>query len=96
MTRLNIAFAANSLAMHVAASAKLKVHWLAAHHFMTYLQKNVSLGLQFSVPKDYSGIEAYSDADFANALNLKCVSGNMLMMYGSCVFWRSKSYDIIA
>ena len=41
-------------------------------------------------------VEAYSDADFANALSLKSVSGNMLMMYGNCVFWRSKRQDIIA
>ena len=41
-------------------------------------------------------VEAYSDADFANALGLKDVSSNMLMMYGNCVFWRSKRQHIIA
>ena len=40
--------------------------------------------------------EAYSDADFANALSLKRVSGNMLMMYGNCVFRRSKRQAVIA
>ena len=39
---------------------------------------------------------AYSNADFANALSLKSVSGNMLMMYGNCVFWRSKRQVVIA
>ena len=39
--------------------------------------------------------EAYSDAEFANALSLKSVSGNMLMMYGNCVFWTSKRQVVI-
>ena len=94
VTRLDIAFAAHSLARHMAASAKL--HWLAAQHVMRYLQKTVNLGLQFSAGEGNSVVEAYSDANFANALSLKSVSGNMLMMYGNCVFWRSKRQDISA
>ena len=93
-TRPDIAFAAHSLARHRAASAK--VHWLAAQHVMRCLQKTVNLGLQFSAGEGNSVVEAYSDADFANALSLKSVFGNMLMMYGNCVFWRSKRQDIIA
>ena len=42
----DIAFAAHSLARHMAASAK--VHWLTAQHVMRHLQKTVNLGLQFS------------------------------------------------
>ena len=41
-------------------------------------------------------IEASSDADFANALSFKSVSGNMLMMYRNCAFWRSKGQAVIA
>ena len=41
-------------------------------------------------------VEAHSDADLANALSLKSVSGNMLMMYGNCVFRRSKRQAVIA
>ena len=77
-------------------SASSKKHWLAAQHVMRHLQKTVNLGLQFSASKGYSVVEAYSDADFANALSLKSVSGNMLMMYGKCVFWRSKRQAVIA
>ena len=61
----NIAFAAHSQARHMATSGK--VHWLAAQHVMRYLQKTVNLGLQFSVGEGNSVVEAYSDADFANA-----------------------------
>ena len=63
---------------------------------MRYLQKTVNLGLQFSASKGYSGAEAYSDADFGNALSLKTVLGNMPMMYGNCMFWRSKRQAVIA
>ena len=57
-----------------------------------------NLGLQFSGSTGYSVIEAYLDADFANALSysLNSMCGNMLMMYGDCVFWRSKRQGIIA
>ena len=50
---------------------------------MRYLQKTVNLGLQFSAGEGNSVVEAYSDADFANALSLKTVSSDMLMMYGT-------------
>ena len=89
VTRPDTAFAAHSMA----ASAQLP--WLAALHVLRYLQKTVNLGL-FWGSMGYTVIEAYADADFANALSLKSVSGNMLMMYGSCVFWRSKRQDMTA
>ena len=63
---------------------------------MRYLQKTVNLDLQFSDFKGYSVVEAYFDADFANALCLMSLSGNMLMMYGNCVFWRSKRQAVTA
>ena len=94
VTLPDLAFAAHSLARHMSASSK--EHWLVAQHVLRYLQKTVNLGLQFSASKGYSVAEAYSDADFANALSLKSVSGNMVMMYGNCVFWRSKRKAMIA
>ena len=94
VTRPDIAFAAHSLATHMAASAQ--VHWLAAQHVMRCLQKTVNLGFPFSVGEGNRVVEAYSDADFTNALSLKRVPGNILMMYGNCVFWRFKRQDIIA
>ena len=43
-----------------------------------------------------SVVDVYSDADFANGVSLKSVSGMVLRIYGNCVFWRSKRQDIIA
>ena len=77
-------------------SASSKQHWSAAQHVMRHLQKTVNLGLQFSASEGYNVAEAYSYADFANALSLKSVSGTMLMMYGNCVFWRPKRQAVIA
>ena len=92
VTRPYIAFAADSLARHTGAWGK--VHGLAAQHFMRYLQQTVNLGLHFYVCEGNCVVEAYSDTAFANALSLKRVSGNIFMMYGNCVFWRSKTQDI--
>ena len=66
VTRPDIACAAHSLARRMAGSAK--VHWLAAQHDMRYMQKTVNLGLQFSAGEGNRVVEAYSDADFANAV----------------------------
>ena len=41
-------------------------------------------------------VDVYSDADFANGVSLKSVSGMVLRIYGNCVFRRSKRKDIIA
>lgn len=38
----------------------------------------------------------YSDADFANGISLKSVSGMVVRIHGNCLFWRSKRKDIIA
>ena len=46
---------------------------------LRYPQKTVNLGLQFSAGEGNTVVEAYSDADFANALSLKSVPSNMLM-----------------
>ena len=41
-------------------------------------------------------VDVYCDADFADGVSLKSVSGMVLRMYGNCVFWRSRRQDIIA
>ena len=41
-------------------------------------------------------VDVYTDADFANDVSLKSVSGMVYRMYGNCMFWRFKRQDIIA
>jgi hypothetical protein len=95
VTRPDLAYAAHALARHMAGSAE--AHWQAVQHVMRYLQKTINFGLQFT--KGSAGcsvVEAYTDADFANAKGLKSVSGVLVRMYDNCVFWRSKRQDVIA
>ena len=73
-----------ALARHMAGSAKR--NWLAAQHVMRYLQKTMNFGLQFKGSGESSVVEAYTDADFANAKSLKSVSGTLVRMYENCVF----------
>ena len=90
----DIAYAAHTLARHMAGSATK--HWLAVKHVMRYLQSTIDVVLIFNGSGNESGVDLYSDADFANGLSLKSVSGVVLRMYGNCVFWRSKRQDISA
>ena len=70
--------------------------WLAVHHVMRFLQSTIDVALTFDGSGNESVDYVYSDADFANGVDLKIVSGMVLRMYGNCVVWRSKRQDIIA
>jgi hypothetical protein len=94
VTRPDLSFAAHALARHMSASAK--EHWQAALHVMRYLQSTKNLGITFGGSENKSLVEAYTDADFANASDCKSVSGMVIRVYGSCVVWRSKRQDTIA
>ena len=94
LTRPNIAYAAHTLARHMAGSAPK--HWLAVQHVMRYLQSTIDVVLTFNGSRNESVVDVYSDADFATGVSLKSVSGMVLRIYVNCVFWRSKRQDIIA
>ena len=94
VTRPDLAFAAHVLARHMAGSAKK--HWLAVQHVMRYLQCTSDVGLTFNGSGDEDVVDVFSDADFANSVSMKSVSGMVVRMYGNCVFWRSKRKEIIA
>ena len=94
VTRPDLAFAAHALARHMAESTK--AHWRAAQHVLRYLRTTVDLGLTFHGSGYDSILDAYTDADFANCLSMKSVSGLVLRMYGNTVLWRSKRQEVIA
>ena len=94
VTRPDIAYAAHPLARHMAGGATK--HWLTVQHVLRYLQSTIDVALTFNGSGNESVVDVYSDADFANGVSLKSVSGMVLRMYGNCVFWRSKRQDIIA
>ena len=94
VTRPDIAHAAHTLAWHMAGSATN--HWLAVRHVMRYLQSTIDVVLTFNGSGNESVVDVYSDADLANGVSLKSVSGMVSRMYGNCVFLRSTRQDIIA
>ena len=94
VTRPDIAYAGHTLARHMAGSATK--HLLGVRHVMRYLQSTIDVVLTFNGSGNGSMVDVYPDADFANGVSLKSVSGMVLRMYGNCVSWRSKRRDIIA
>ena len=94
VTQPALAFAAHVLARHMAGSAKK--HWLAVQHVMRYLHSTIDVGLTFNGSGKEDVVDVFSDADFANSVSMKSVSGMVVRMYGNCVFWRSKGQEIIA
>ena len=94
VTRPDIAYAAHTLARHMAGSAPKQ--WLAVQHVMRYMQSMVDVVLTFNGSGNERVVDVYSDADFANGVSLKSVSGMVLRMCGNCVFLRCMRQDIIA
>ena len=62
---------------------------------MTYLQSTIDVALTFNGSRNESVMDVYSDADFANGVSLKSVSGMVLRMYGNCVFWLSDKTSLL-
>ena len=94
VTRPDVAYAAHTLARHMSGSATK--HWLAVQHVLRYLQSTIDVILTFNGSGNESVVDVYSNANFANGVSLKSVSGMVLRMYGNCMFWRSKRQGIIA
>ena len=95
VTRPDLSYAAHALAKHMACSAE--EHWPAVQHVLRYLQFTKNLGITFNGSDNGSSlVDAFTDADFANAADLKSVSGMVVRVYGNVVSWRSKRQDTIA
>ena len=81
--RPDIAYAAHTLARHMAVSATKQ--WLAVRHVMRCLQSTIDVALTSNGSGNESVVYVYSDADFSNGVSLMSVSGMVLRMYGNCV-----------
>ena len=71
VTRPDIAYAAHTLARHMARSATK--HWLAVQHVMRYLQSTIDVVLTFNGSGNEGVVDVYSDADFAYGLWFRAV-----------------------
>ena len=55
-------------------------HWLAVQHVLRYLQSTIDIVLTFNGSGNESVVDVYSDADFANGVSVKSVSGMVLTL----------------
>ena len=58
---------------------------------MRYLQCTSDVGLSFNGSGGEDVVDVFADADFANSVSMKSVSGMVVRMYGNCVLCDKKS-----
>ena len=80
----DFAFAASAFAQHFSSSTK--EHWVAVRHMLTYLRSTRDLRLVFDGSVNNPNVlEAWSDADFANAEDSRSVTGTLIKVFGQTV-----------
>jgi hypothetical protein len=103
-TRVDIQFAASSLARHMAAPT-IK-HWQALKHVLRYLRGTAEMSLTFGGPgnpdpKVHRGrpdeLVMYVDADFNSTdPDCRCTSGAVFMLNGASLMWHTKRQPTIS
>ena len=63
---------------------------------MRYPQSTIDVGLTFNGSGNEDVVDVFSDAEFADSVSMKSVSGMVLRTYENCGFWRSKRQEMIA
>lgn len=84
-TRPDIAFAVAILARHMAAPRP--VHWVAGKRILRYLRGTANFALHLGAAD--LRLSAYADADWAGGADRLSVTGNLVLLGGAPVLWRS-------
>ena len=63
---------------------------------MRYLQSTTEVGLTFNGSGNGDVVDVFSEVDFAISVSMDSACGMVMRMYGNCIFWRSKSQEIVA
>ena len=93
-TRPDISFAVSQLSRH--CSNPLRAHWEAAKKVLMYRKKTPRQGVIFEGGRGLM-LHCYTDADFSTCLETsRSISGQVHLLAGGPVFWRSKRQDIVA
>jgi hypothetical protein len=93
-TRPDISFAVSQLSRH--CSNPTMEHWEAAKRVLRYLKRSPTLGVVFEGARGLV-LECYTDADFSTCPHTsRSTSGQVHLLGGGAVFWRSKRQDIVA
>lgn len=92
-TRPDIAFAAAVLSRF--CSNPGRNHWFIAKRVLRYLKATLNYGITYV--KDSKNLIAYSDSDWAGDIDdRKSCSGNVLMLSGGPISWKSKKQCSVA
>lgn len=71
-------------------------HWVGLKRILRYLHGTKTYRLVYSREKDDEPLKGYADADFANDIEeRKSNSGNVFLVYGNIVSWKSKRQQIV-
>ncbi|KAH9718181.1 retrovirus-related pol polyprotein from transposon RE1 [Citrus sinensis] len=72
-------------------------HMKAVMRILRYLKTNPGKGIIFAKNEDYSNIEVYTDADWAESVSdRRSTSGYFTFVGGNLVTWRSKKQHVVA
>ncbi|KIL57786.1 hypothetical protein M378DRAFT_87411, partial [Amanita muscaria Koide BX008] len=94
-TRPDISFAVQRLAQFT-RNPKQR-HWTAVKRVFRYLKGTKNWGIRYGGRDGMEkGMEIYSDADWANSLDRKSVSGYVFTIAGGAVAWGSKKQTTVA
>jgi hypothetical protein len=93
-TQLDIAYAVNRLASYT-ANPNMQ-HTTALKRVLRYLSGTRTYGITYSSNPQCPAILGYADAAYANADDLKSMSGYVFLAGGGAITWRSKKQSTIA
>ena len=72
-------------------------HMNAVMGILRYLKSALGKGILFTKNEDYQSVDAYTDADWAGAVNdRRSTSGYFTFVGGNLVTWRSKKQNVVA
>lgn len=92
-TRPDIAFAANALSRFCTDPGTS--HWLLAKRVLKYLKDTSHYGITYTKSEDK--LQAFTDSDWAgNVDDRKSCTGNVIMLAGGPISWRSKKQASVA
>ena len=92
-TRPDLSYAVGRVSRYLEKPEKL--HWAAVKRIFRYLKGTADVGLRFQ--REISPtLTGFSDADWANSVDRKSISGYAFLLGGSLISWASKKQATVA
>lgn len=93
-TRQDLAFVVRKLSQY--CEKPLKPHWISVKRVLLYISGTRNRGIQYGASQSLA-IVRYSDSDWGGCLETrKTTSGNVFMLAGGAVSWRSHKQTVVA